>query len=221
VEFAYEEYLPPSEVYEELSRGVAAVILRVKLRIRMVIIGQKLYIKCRGGDTLMFKKMIPSLFTFSNLTFGMLSILFSLNGKLKTSAIMLILAAIIDRYDGRIARRFSATTNFGKELDSLADLISFGAAPAILSWVLFLNSYSIIGYFICILFPIAGAYRLARFNVTEFKNVYSGVPITVAGAIMAFINLISLYTKVYPLILSIIMIFLSYLMVSKIQFKKI
>lgn len=168
----------------------------------------------------MWKKSLPSIFSFINLSFGMLSILFAMNGELKISAVMIFCAAFVDRYDGRIARMFSVSSLFGKELDSLCDLISFGAAPAILSWVLFLKDFGIIGYIVCIIFPIAGAFRLARFNVTEFNNVFCGIPITVAGAFLALVILISIYTIVYKIPLLILMLLLSYLMGSKISFKK-
>jgi len=170
------------------------------------------------------KSYIPNLFTFCNLSFGMLSILFTLTGNTKTAAIMIIIAAIIDRYDGKIARLVNASSLLGKELDSLADLVSFGAAPAILSWSIFLMNYGILGYIISIIFPIAGAYRLARFNVSKCTGVFTGVPITIAGSVLALINLtiISSSSNLYSNIIGVIFILLlSYLMVSTFKFKKI
>jgi CDP-diacylglycerol--serine O-phosphatidyltransferase len=119
----------------------------------------------------------------------MLSILFTITGKTTTAVIMVIIAALIDRYDGRIARLVNASSPLGKELDSLADLISFGAAPAILSWSNFLVNYGVFGYIISIVFPVAGAYRLARFNVSQCTDTFTGVPITVCGSVLAVINL--------------------------------
>ncbi|KRQ87990.1 CDP-diacylglycerol--glycerol-3-phosphate 3-phosphatidyltransferase [Caloramator mitchellensis] len=166
------------------------------------------------------KSVIPNSFTFINLTFGMLSIIFTLNSRFQMSAIMIILAALMDRYDGRIARKFNASSQLGKELDSLCDLISFGVAPAILSWGNFLINLGIIGYIIVILFPIAGAYRLARFNVTQFNNCFIGIPITFAGFLVAIDNIITIANPHYFLS-SIFMLFLSYLMVSHFKFKKV
>ncbi|SEF51053.1 CDP-diacylglycerol---serine O-phosphatidyltransferase [Caloramator fervidus] len=165
------------------------------------------------------KNIIPNIFTFLNLTFGMLSIIFTLNSNYILSATLIIMAALMDRYDGRIARHFNAASPLGKELDSLCDLISFGVAPAILSWSSFLINLGIIGYIISIIFPIAGAYRLARFNVTPFNNYFIGVPITFAGFFVALDNIIASY---YPhtILSCIFMIALSYLMVCKIKFKK-
>lgn len=169
----------------------------------------------------MFKKMIPNIFTFLNLAFGMMSILLTLTGNEKSAAVMILCGAFVDRYDGKIARKINVESDLGKELDSLSDLISFGAAPAVLCWSTFLSNYGVIGYIISILFPIAGAYRLARFNVTEAKGVYTGIPITIAGSFMAFDILISLMLISHDTISTLLMIFLAYLMVSNFKFKKI
>lgn len=169
----------------------------------------------------MNKNAIPNIFTFINLTFGMLSIMFTFTNSIDLSAIMILCAAFVDRYDGRIARIIKAESILGKELDSLADLISFGAAPAILSWSIFLIDYGVLGYIITILFPIAGAFRLARYNISEFNNVFSGIPITIAGSILALYNFISLHMIQYSGISLMVIILLSYLMVSKIEIKKI
>lgn len=169
----------------------------------------------------MNKNAIPNIFTFINLTFGMLSIMFTFTNNLSLSAVMILCAAFVDRYDGRIARKINAESIIGKELDSLADLISFGAAPAILSWSIFLIDYGILGYIITILFPISGAFRLARYNVSQFNNVFSGMPITIAGSLLAIYNLFSVNLIQQSFISLVIIILLSYLMVSNIKIKKI
>jgi CDP-diacylglycerol--serine O-phosphatidyltransferase len=151
----------------------------------------------------------------------MLSIMFTFTNNLSLSAIMILCAAFVDRYDGRIARRINAESILGKELDSLADLISFGAAPAILSWSIFLIGYGIIGYIITIAFPIAGAFRLARYNVSTFDNVFSGIPITIAGSLLAIYNLVSIHFIEPNIISLVIIILLSFLMVSNIKIKKV
>lgn len=166
------------------------------------------------------KKMIPNICTFANLAFGMMSILLTLTGNEKSAAVMILCAAFVDRYDGIIARKINVESDLGKELDSLCDLISFGAAPAVLCWSTFLSNYGVIGYIVSILFPIAGAYRLARFNISESKGIFIGIPITVAGAALALDNLISLTIISHDIVSTIIMIALSYLMVSKFRFKK-
>lgn len=167
-----------------------------------------------------FKKMIPNMFTLGNLACGMLSILLTMTGNEKLAAVMILIAAFTDRYDGMIARKINVESTLGKELDSLSDLVSFGAAPAVLCWSSFLSNYGVIGYVISIIFPLAGAYRLARFNVSEKSHIYTGVPITIAGAVMALDTLFSLMVKSHDIVSAILMVVMSYLMISKIQVKK-
>lgn len=168
----------------------------------------------------MNKNIVPNLFTFANLTCGILAIIFTLSKGYTIAGMLILLAALIDRYDGRVARKLNVSSPLGKELDSLADLVSFGAAPAIVMWSLSLQNLGIIGYIVTIIFPIAGAYRLARFNVTTFNNVFMGVPITVAGAVMAIDILIVSLNSSHAVVSALMMLILSYLMVSTLQIKK-
>jgi len=176
----------------------------------------------------MRKSCIPNVFTFINLSCGIISILSVMNDKYELSAIFILLAGLVDRYDGRIARFLDVSSDLGKELDSLADLVSFGVAPSILVFILFnLESFGpkgLLGFIILLLFPICGAYRLARFNTAQFDGVFTGVPITIVGCFIALISLIiimlnlKLAMLIYPI--AILMIIGSYLMVSKLQLKK-
>jgi len=143
------------------------------------------------------------------------------------ASLLIIVAALIDRFDGKIARKLNASSELGKELDSLSDLISFGVAPSVITWVLSFSGFGILGYLLCLVFPIAGAYRLARFNVTVFDNIYTGVPITIAGSFLTLINIYYTYAKMndnyydaYSIGAVVLVIALSYLMVSKIKIKK-
>lgn len=171
------------------------------------------------------KRHIPNLFTFFNLSLGMLAIMICIknnsNSSAQLAALLILTACFMDRFDGKIARKLGVVSDLGKELDSLSDLISFGVAPAILSWQLNLVPVGIVGYIIILIFPIAGAYRLARFNVMPFSNIYSGIPITVAGGILALYNLYLIKFSYRSQIMTILfIILLSYLMVSKFQIKK-
>ncbi|RKD31553.1 CDP-diacylglycerol--serine O-phosphatidyltransferase [Thermohalobacter berrensis] len=167
------------------------------------------------------KAKIPNFFTILNLCFGILSILYIFDNDYYISSVLILMAALFDRFDGKLARKFNATTNIGKELDSLCDLISFGVAPSILIWNIQLVNFGIIGIIITIVFAISGAYRLARYNVTEFDGIYMGIPITLCGGVLA---VMSIYTVKYNLNLyftSILMLLLSYGMIStKIKLKK-
>jgi CDP-diacylglycerol--serine O-phosphatidyltransferase len=165
--------------------------------------------------------------TFINLSLGIISLLFAIKNELIQASLLVMVAALTDRFDGKVARMLDSTSELGKELDSLSDLISFGVAPIIIAWKLSFFHIGIIGYLLAVIFPIAGAYRLARYNVTTFNNVYSGIPITIAGAFLAIVNLYNYfermkhnYSIVNTVITGIIIVLLSYLMVSKIQFKK-
>lgn len=169
----------------------------------------------------MTKKAIPNMFTLGNLACGLLSIIMVFQENYLWAALFVLFSALFDRYDGRIARYLSATNEIGKELDSLADLVSFGVAPSILIFNLYnLDRFGIIGYLLVIIFPLAGAYRLARYNSTQFDGIYSGIPITIAGALMAVFSLLTLNHS-NTILAIILLIGLSYLMVSNIKFKKI
>ena len=172
----------------------------------------------------MRKSCIPNVFTFINLSFGILSILATFNNNYMLSSILIISAALVDRYDGRIARFLNVSSDLGKELDSLADLVSFGVAPSLLVFLQFnLGSSGPLGIFgiiILLIFPICGAFRLARYNTADFDGVFTGIPITVVGCFMAIFALLTFNYNI-PIILPIILMILgSYLMVSTLKLKK-
>lgn len=177
----------------------------------------------------MKKSCIPNVFTFINLSCGVLSLLSTLNNNFLLSAFLILLAGLVDRYDGRVARFLQVSSDLGKELDSLADLVSFGVAPSILIFTLFsLNEFGpfgLFGYAILLAFPICGAFRLARYNTSDFDGVFRGIPITIAGCFMALFALIVTYffkaSDVPAIIPAILMILGAYLMVSNIKLKKL
>lgn len=167
------------------------------------------------------KSKIPNLFTLLNLSLGILSMLFMFENDYYMSSLLIILAALFDRFDGLLARKFNATSSLGKELDSLCDLISFGVAPSILVWHIRLIDFGIFGIIVTILYAIAGAYRLARYNTTEFSGIYLGIPITLSGGIVAIMALYIIRYNMNNYILALFMLCLSYGMIStKIRLKK-
>ena len=132
--------------------------------------------------------VIPNFFTAANLILGSSALVAVINHSPKTAAVLVLLAAFFDRADGSIARRCSCSSNFGKEFDSLADLVSFGVAPAALTYSAAVNKWHApapLGFLCFILFILCGAFRLARFNISGGGPYYQGLPITVAGSIMA------------------------------------
>lgn len=166
----------------------------------------------------MSKKMIPNIITLANLIFGLISLLYTMQGMYNESAVAVLFAMVLDGLDGRLARHLQVSSDFGKELDSLADLVSFGVAPALLTYACVLNYMSYLGMVIAFVFALCGAIRLARFNVLNIKTYFVGIPITVAGPMMAIFILLShrLPLAFYP----VASIVLSYLMISNIKVPK-
>ena len=173
----------------------------------------------------MRKSCIPNIFTFINLSCGILSLLATFQSNYVVASIFILLAGLVDRYDGRIARYLDVSSDLGKELDSLADLVSFGVAPSLLLYVFFnlneLGPKGILGIILLISFPICGAFRLARYNVASFDGVFTGVPITIAGCFLALFALVSYYTSQLLVLAIIFMLVGAYLMVSTLRFKKL
>ena len=165
-------------------------------------------------------KFIPSLFTLSNLLLGITSLIFTMEDEYIISASMILLAMILDAMDGRVARKLDATSTFGKELDSLADLVSFGVAPAILVYALELKAFGPAGLIVCIAFALCGAVRLARFNVLNVTDHFIGIPITASGSLVALVVLVGHRVFIPPIVYPVLMVILSYLMVSNIKVPK-
>ena len=172
----------------------------------------------------MFKKHIPNILTFMNLSFGVVSIIEILNENFLRASIFILLAALVDRYDGRISRLLRVSSELGKELDSLADLISFGVAPAILlfsKYILSSQIFRVTGIIFILTYIICGCYRLAKYNLSEFDGIFTGIPITVAGSILALFSLFAPSHSISVVLSIILMMVFAYLMISKIKLKKI
>jgi CDP-diacylglycerol--serine O-phosphatidyltransferase len=152
------------------------------------------------------KQNIANIFTLGNLFFGCAAIVQAFNGKLdslKIAGIYIFVAAIIDFFDGFVARILKVESEIGKQLDSLADVVSFGVAPGliifqILNYILFYSNHSNDWYkylvYVSFLIPLAAAYRLAKFNVsTEQKFYFMGVPTPAIGVTIASFALALFY----------------------------
>ncbi|NLO35307.1 MAG: CDP-diacylglycerol--serine O-phosphatidyltransferase [Clostridiaceae bacterium] len=196
----------------------------------------------------MIRKNLPNMLTLANLALGVLAILVaSSTGKFSISqpgddinlvyysCLCVMAAAVFDRFDGKLARRLDAASELGKQLDSLCDLISFGVAPAVIAWKLHFAYASLFfpfgrlaGYLLAVLFPIAGAIRLARFNLQEDASCFYGIPITLAGSLLTLLNLLHTFLFLKGrfgltniIVCMALMVVLSFFMVSKIQIRKI
>ncbi len=149
-------------------------------------------------------RSIPNVFTLGNLVCGIFSITFAMNGFFKVSALLIFLAALCDVFDGKLARMLKVDSPMGVELDSLADIVSFGVAPSIL--VHSMHAHSALLTLAFVAFPIAGAWRLGRFNVSPTKGYYKGVPITLAGLITAALAFFSFSSPILLIILAVLMV---------------
>ena len=114
--------------------------------------------------------LLPNILTLGGVCLGISSIKFSIDGNFSLAVTLILFAAILDALDGRIARLIKATTDFGKELDSLTDFVSFGIAPAFILYFWTLNQYGKIGWAITLIFSVCCVLRLARFNLTKYDN---------------------------------------------------
>jgi len=166
----------------------------------------------------MSKRLIPNIITLSNMILGILSLRYTMNGLYKEAAVSVLFAMVLDGMDGRLARHLNVTSDFGKELDSLSDLVSFGVAPALLTYSSVLLNYKFFGLMISIIFVLCGAVRLARFNVLNIKEYFVGIPITFAGPLMAIFVLLS--NNLPVVFFPVLMLILAALMVSNIKVPK-
>lgn len=172
------------------------------------------------------RAVVPSLFTVLNIFCGFLSILHTNQGKIELAAWFIILAAGFDAFDGVMARITRSSSQFGVELDSLSDVVSFGAAPSFLVYKAYLNNFENLGVLISAMPLVFGAIRLARFNVQLVgfeKDHFKGLPIPMqALTVCAFI--LQYYSEGFGLqgwtkdALAPLVVVLSLLMVSKVRY---
>ena len=140
--------------------------------------------------------ILPSLLTIIGVCLGISSIKFSLDQNFSLAVIFLVFASLLDALDGRIARLIKGTSEFGKELDSLTDFVSFGIAPAFILYFWELKNYGKIGWAITLIFSVCCVLRLARFNLTKIseeaewkRNYFEGIP-SPAGAVLILLPLV-------------------------------
>ncbi|MCB1176401.1 MAG: CDP-alcohol phosphatidyltransferase family protein [Leptospiraceae bacterium] len=147
---------------------------------------------------------VPNALSLGNLTFGFIAILISSQATKDNpsnsqfflmSGLFIMIAAVFDGFDGMVARALNATSDLGAELDTLADLTTFGIAPGFVMYKMILEKYQLdllntgnlfpIGMLIAAIFPICAAYRLARFTVDHDPGSFTGLPSPIAGVIVA------------------------------------
>ena len=172
------------------------------------------------------RMILPNMLTLIGVCIGLSSIKFALDSKFELSIIAIIVAAVFDGLDGRIARLIKGTSKVGKELDSLTDVISFGVAPAFIMYFWLLNNLGKFGWLLCLIYVVCVTLRLARFNISSNSepswrdNFFEGVP-SPAGGILVLMPLIfnlselDVFNINYNLIVPIFFITTSFLLISK------
>ena len=140
--------------------------------------------------------LLPNILTLGGVCLGISSIKFSIDGNYNLAVTLILFAAILDALDGRIARLIKGTSEFGKELDSLTDFVSFGIAPAFVLYFWELSNYGKLGWAITLIYSVCCVLRLARFNLTKVdenqewkKNFFEGIP-SPAGGLLILMPLI-------------------------------
>jgi len=169
--------------------------------------------------------MLPNIFTSFNLFFGFYSTISAISGRFELAAVLIIIAAVFDMLDGKIARATRTTSKFGMEYDSLADLVSFGMAPGLMIYLWALQPLGRIGWLAAFLFTICGALRLARFNTqagTISSDYFVGLAIPAAAGMNATIVLLcyrlGIEESPNAVLILLVLYLLSFLMVSSIKY---
>jgi len=169
--------------------------------------------------------ILPNLFTTGNLFCGFWAIISVFQEKFFFAAIAILVASVFDVLDGKVARLSGATSKFGVQYDSLADLVSFGVAPALLAFSWALRPYGRFGWLAAFLFVVCGALRLARFNVMSASGetkYFKGLPIPAAASMIALTILLYLRLIetgwVKDIVILVTIYILAFLMVSNIRY---
>ena len=140
--------------------------------------------------------LLPNILTLAGVCLGISSIKFAIDGNFTLAVTLILFAAILDALDGRIARLIKGTSEFGKELDSLTDFVSFGIAPVFILYFWELSNYGKLGWAITLIYSVCCVLRLARFNLTKIEdtegwknNFFEGIP-SPAGGLLILMPLI-------------------------------
>ena len=173
-------------------------------------------------------KTLANFITVLSLSCGFASILFSVEGHFTFASWAIILSVVLDGLDGQIARKNSLPSEFGKELDSLADVVSFGIAPAILGYIFIYRAFYFWATLTLFIYLSCSVMRLAKYNITpkeKLVNYFYGLPTTVSGGVLASFILIfrkgkdlSPLPQSVPLVFLFMVLLLAFLMVSHVRY---
>lgn len=194
----------------------AAIILTIISAVEMFFKSEFRLTKRTDINEFRISKLIKfaDIFTLANVIFGLTAIFFAINKNYDYVLISLFLAVVADYADGKIARKLHQENTFGKELDSLADTISFGVAPAIFGFSLIQTPLAMVAFTI---FLFCGVLRLAKYNIMGVNDSFEGMPITLNGLIIPLIYLTKIPLDYYPYLY----ILLGILMISSLRIRKL
>ena len=179
------------------------------------------FLRARQGrkkkKLLPFKHIAPNMVTSGNLLCGMFSLMLTFDGRFGPAAWLIFFAVIFDGLDGKVARSLGGGSQFGLEYDSLADLVSFGVAPAMMIYVASLRELGgVLGATAACFFALCVALRLARFNVVHVPGPFQGLPSPAGGLFMA--SFVLAKVPLFPLVMAAVLVFTGFLMVSSIPY---
>jgi len=162
-----------------------------------------------------FRKLLKAsdFITLVNGLLGLLSIVFAITGELAVACSLLLVATVADFLDGKVARLTKSSHAFGKELDSLADAVSFGVAPTIIGFSIIQTKFALLAFSV---FLLCGILRLAKFNIMETKGVYIGMPITLNALVIPIAYFAALPANYFPFLYLALALF----MIAPISWKK-
>ena len=173
--------------------------------------------------------LLPSLFTIGNMVLGFYAIVCGLDGQFLKAALLVFLAGFVDLLDGRIARMTGTESEFGREYDSLADVITFGATPGLLAYFWGLREFARDAWLLCVFYMVCAATRLARFNVQTRvvdSRFFVGLPMpAAAGAICSLLVFAPEYAsdrdlrRVMQVVMGLALLLVGVLMVSTFRYK--
>ncbi len=169
--------------------------------------------------------ILPNLFTTGSLFAGFYGMIAGVNGDFRTAAVCILISAVFDGLDGKVARATGTTSKFGVEYDSLADLVAFGVAPGLIMYFWALKPFGRLGWLAAFLFVVCGALRLARFNVqvdTVESKRFVGLPIPAAASMVSatvlFFHHMGWPSSYKKLAILILIYCLAFLMVSSVKY---
>ena len=167
-------------------------------------------------SSLTWREILPNMITSGNIVSGVISIILSFHGYYAEAGWAIFAAVLFDVMDGLVARLVGGSTQFGIEFDSIADVVSFGAAPALLLYGAYMQDMKIAGAIVACLFCLCGGLRLARFNVVNTGGSFQGIPIPAAGLFVSSFVIAGI--PLNPIFAAILMLSVAILMISTIPY---